>query len=176
MRFFHIIFSFTVSFILLQTVISCSQEPVEEKTRTREMEMKELDSLITILTDRGEKINTTKRGIYYLIIKEGSGPVPQEGDTCSVEFKGFYNKTQIDDTKNYQNNIWNFPYRYSKEVHPVLGLLDGISYMNNGAEFEMYIPSDFAYGAKGLNEIPPFSTLFYKITMKNIGPKKPGPK
>lgn len=176
MKILHLSFSFTVIMLLLQTVMSCSPEAVEKNERTREIELKELDSLLTVMEERGDIINSTQRGIYYIVKKEGTGPVPQEGDTCSVEFLGFYNNIQIDDTENSPNKTWTFPYRYSKTVHPVLGLLDGIGYMNKGAEFEMYIPSDFAHGSKGLNEIPPYSTVYYKVTMKNLRPKVPGPK
>lgn len=152
---------------LLQVIVSCSPEE-EEETRTRQIEWEELDATIKKLEARGENVDTTNRMVFYIVRTSGEGATPQEGDSCKVEYWGYVNNRLFDDSKIYKNNIWEFPYRYKKEVHPVLGLLDGIGQMNKGAEVEMYIPSDLAFGANGTNDIPPFTTLFYRAILHDV--------
>lgn len=155
---------------LIMLAVSCSEEP-EPELRTREMEWTELDSIIRNLEAAGVDVDTTDRLVFYIVRKPGEGPTPEEGDICSVEYWGYYNERLFDDSKIYTNSRWIFPYQFKKEAHEVLGLLDVIGYMNQGAEVDMYIPSDLAFGSKGKDNIPPYTTLFYKAKMHKMEPQ-----
>ncbi|HDR51757.1 MAG TPA: hypothetical protein ENN90_09110 [Mariniphaga anaerophila] len=156
--------------LLIGLVVSCSEEP-EPELRTREMEWAELDSIIRNLEADGLDVDTTDRLVFYIVRKPGEGPTPKQGDVCSVEYWGYFNNRLFDDSKIFNNNLWVFPYQFKKEVHEVLGLIDVIGYMNQGAEVDMYIPSDLAYGSKGKDNIPPYTTLFYKAKMHHLEPQ-----
>jgi FKBP-type peptidyl-prolyl cis-trans isomerase len=165
-----ILFPVLILFLLVLFVASCTPEE-EEEPRTRETEWEELDAWMKKLEDEGENIDTTDLLVFYIVRKTGEGPIPQTGDSCSVSYIGYKpSGIKFEDSEDiYKNGIWKFIY---KPPHDVSGLIDGIGYMNEGSEVEMFIHSDFAYGSKGTTGIPPFTTLIYRVTMHKMIPKK----
>lgn len=157
--------------VLLLGSTSCTKE--EKEPRTREIEMAELDSLIRMLENDGEDIDTTDLSVFYIIRKEGEGPFPKTGDSCSVSYIGFLpNGAKFEDSRDiYPGKVWNFNYMLKKEVHEVIGLIDGIGHVNEGGEIEMYVPSDLAYGSRGTANVPPYTTLVYRATLNELKPK-----
>ena len=43
--------------------------------------------------------------------------------------------------------------------------------MPEGSTWELYIPYDLAYGENGTQNIPPFSTLIFKVEVIKVGKK-----
>ncbi|SHE77592.1 FKBP-type peptidyl-prolyl cis-trans isomerase [Mariniphaga anaerophila] len=163
-------FLFLAVALFFSAVVSCTPEE-EQEPRTREQEWEELDAWMKKLEAEGEDIDTTDLMVFYTIRKPGEGPFPQIGDSCKVSYIGYKSDGgKIEDSSEiYPKGIWSFIY---KPQHDVGGLIEGIGYMNKGAEVEMYIHSDFAFGAKGASGIPPFTTLIYRVTMNDMTPKK----
>lgn len=149
---------------------SCTPEENEEP-RTREQEWEELDAWMKRLEAEGEDIDTTDLMVFYVVRKSGEGPFPEEGDKCTISYIGFLpNGSKIEDSNDiYPNGKWSFVF---KPQHVVEGLNNAIGYMNKGAEIEMYIHSDFAFGSKGNSSVPPFTTLVYRVTMHDLIPEK----
>ncbi|MBW6536336.1 MAG: FKBP-type peptidyl-prolyl cis-trans isomerase [Mariniphaga sp.] len=158
-----------ISLVLL--VASCKPQEEEKEPRTRETEWEELDAWMKRLEDEGEDIDTTDLAVFYIVRKKGDGPFPELGDNCTISYIGFMpdGKKIEDSNEIYPNGKWSFVF---KPQHVVEGLNNTIGFMNKGAEIEMYIHSDFAYGSKGTTGIPPFTTLVYRATMHEIFPKK----
>lgn len=158
-------------FSLLLLAASCSKE--EEEPRTREKEWEELDAVIKELEADSLDVDTTALSVFYITRKAGTGPFPKVGDTCSVTYYGFYlpQGVQFENSLNIHppDGKWVFIF---KPDHKVAGLVDGLGYMNAGSQTEMYIHSDFGYGKEGTKVIPPYTTLFYRVTMHEIRPKR----
>jgi FKBP-type peptidyl-prolyl cis-trans isomerase len=160
-------------FILFILVTGCT--PEEPGSRTRETEWEELDALIKELEGDGENVDTTDLSVFYIVRNTGEGPFPEVGDSCSVSYYGYY--LIGDEGYLFENSReiypvhgkWGFIY---KPQHNVTGFIDGLGYMNEGSEIEMYIHSDFAYGKEGTNIIPPYTTLFYRATMHKVFPRE----
>jgi FKBP-type peptidyl-prolyl cis-trans isomerase FkpA len=143
-----------------------------EEQRTWEQEMDELNTMLKDLEAQGIDIDTTRLSVYYFVRKAGLGPYVKVGDSCSVSYISFFpNGRKFEDSRDIHppNGKWNFVY---KPPHAVLGLIDGIGYMNKGSEIELYISSDRAYGAKGSARVPPFTTLIYRVTLHDLKPPK----
>lgn len=160
---------FFIGFIsLFVFLFSCTPEK-EEEPRTRQQEWEELDAWMKRLENEGKDIDTTDLMVFYIVLKSGEGPFPENGDNCAVSYFGFLpDGTKIEDSNEiYLNKKWSFVF---KPNHKVEGLNNAIGYMNRGAEIEMYIHSDFAYGSKGTSKVPPFTTLVYRATMHEIIP------
>ena len=159
-----------VLFLLIITMTigsSCVNDDTE--MRTLEMEMEELDSYLSDLETRGFDIDTSDLGIYYILEAEGEGPLAQAGDTLSLEYTGYLLDGRIFDASanHYADSIWEFVF---KEIHLIPGFEDGISLMNKGAEMNMIIPSEFAYGPNGYGPIGPYTTLVFVTKLHDIAP------
>jgi FKBP-type peptidyl-prolyl cis-trans isomerase len=158
--------------LIALTVICAACDKKETEERTWEQEMNELNIMLKELEAQGIDIDTTRLSVYYFVRKPGEGPYAQVGDSCSVSYIGFFsNGRKFEDSRDIHppNGTWNFVY---KPPHAVLGLVDGIGYMNKGSEIELFIPSDRAYGSKGTARVPPFTTLIYRVTMHDLKPAK----
>ena len=156
--------------ITMFNVSSClkgDDDGIEE--RTLEMEMEELDTFLITLEARGYDIDTSDLGIYYILQAEGEGPLAQAGDTLSLEYTGYLLNGQIFDASayHYPDSTWEFVF---KEVLLIEGFDDGISLMNKGAEIDMIIPSEYAYGPFGNGPIGPYTSLLFVTKMHDIIP------
>jgi FKBP-type peptidyl-prolyl cis-trans isomerase len=113
-------------------------------------------------------------GIKYINIEEGRGsayPVP--GDFVVINYTGFLaNGTVFDSTETKSRKPLSF--RMGKN-QVVPGLEDVVSYMKPGGIATCTIPSELAFGAKGIcieNEgclVPPNETLKYVVKLLRVG-------
>jgi FKBP-type peptidyl-prolyl cis-trans isomerase len=89
----------------------------------------------------------------------------------SLEYVGYLLDGMIFDATSYhyEDASWEFVFN-ADELIP--GFVDGISLMNKGAEIDMIIPSQFAYGEKGQGPIQPFTTLRFSAKLHDL---KQGP-
>ncbi len=151
--------------VLFFTAFSCEKEGDE---RTWEKEMEELDVMLADLESKGVDIDTTHLSVYYHVLRTGEGIYPKAGDTLYVSFVGFIpSGKKIEDSNELHppKGIWKCLY---KPQHSVTGFIDALSYLNKGAEIEMYIPSDRAYGKNGGPNVPPYTTLIYRARMHDV--------
>jgi len=160
------VFSVAIGMLL---VVSCNNLDEVIEQRTKEMELEELESTLSFLESEGHNIDTSDLGIYYIVHEEGEGPLAEFGDTLRLEYVGYLKGGQIFDASafHYEDSIWEFTF---EEDFLIPGFEDGISLMNKGAELELIIPSDYAYGAEGAVYIEPFSTLLFSTKLHDINP------
>jgi len=167
MKFKKLGFVLCIAGLFLSFACKKNQEPTP---RTPEQEMEELDRVLTQKEEAGYDIDTTAMGVYYIIKQEGEGPLPQQGDTCVIEYRGFLPNGKLFDTSEdyHEDGLWEFPYR-NPDIVP--GLEDGIGRMNKGSKIELYIPSHLAHGSAGTEIVPPYTTLIYFIEMHDLRPR-----
>ncbi|UCB56307.1 MAG: FKBP-type peptidyl-prolyl cis-trans isomerase [Thiotrichales bacterium] len=111
-----------------------------------------------------EGVVTTASGLQYKVIKSGDGPAPGADDTVSTHYRG----TLIDGRE--------FDSSYSRgqpATFPVNGVIKGwteaLQLMKVGDKWELYIPSELAYGAAQRGEIiQPNSTLVFELELLGI--------
>lgn len=160
-----------LTFIVSVAVIfsSCIDTDIQE--RTADIEQQELSEALGKLESKGYNIDTTDLGVFYIMNKVGSGPLPQKNDTCSLIYTGFFLNGIIFDASAfyYQDSIWKFNY---KEVSLIPGFDDGIALLNKGAEADIIIPSKLAYGPSGYGDIPAYTPLVFSMKMRNLKPKQ----
>jgi FKBP-type peptidyl-prolyl cis-trans isomerase len=144
-------------------------ESIEEPARTAETEKQELSQAIANLEKAGYDIDTTELGVFYVMDKQGAGPLPQKSDTCFLIYTGFFLNGAIFDSSGdyYLDSIYKFNYL---EVNFIPGFNDGIALLNKGAEAEIIVPSNLAYGATGYGAIAPFTPLVFSMKMRDLKP------
>ena len=113
-------------------------------------------------------ILTTKSGLQYKIIKKGSGTSPSKSSMVKVHYQGtLINGEEFDSS--YK--------RKQPAVFAVNGVIPGwteaLQMMKPGAKWELFIPSDLAYGTRGSGDkIPPNSVLKFKVELLEIVKEK----
>jgi FKBP-type peptidyl-prolyl cis-trans isomerase FklB len=111
-----------------------------------------------------EGVVTTDSGLQYKVITEGTGATPSATDTVEVHYRG----TLIDGTE------FDSSYRRGETVSfPVNGVIAGwteaLQLMQEGAKYELYIPSDLAYGPGGTGgPIGPNQALIFEVELVSV--------
>jgi FKBP-type peptidyl-prolyl cis-trans isomerase FklB len=115
-----------------------------------------------------EGVKTLPSGLQYKVIKAGTGKKPKLNDTVTTHYRG----TLIDGTE--------FDSSY-KRGQPVSFLVSGVlpgwtealQLMEEGAKWQLFIPSNLAYGERGAGGIiGPNATLIFEIELISIQEKK----
>jgi FKBP-type peptidyl-prolyl cis-trans isomerase len=110
-------------------------------------------------------------GLQYKIVKEGTGPKPTATDTVVCNYRGtLINGTEFDSS--YKGG--------QPATFPVDKVIKGwtevLQLMPVGSKWEVYVPSDMAYGERSPGpEIGPNSMLIFEIDLLSIRDKNAAP-
>lgn len=113
---------------------------------------------------RGEGVQRTETGLMWRELRPGKGEHPTEADTVVVHYIG-----RTTDGKEFDNS-----YRRGQAARLPLsdvikGWTEGIALMTPGAKYELCIPSELGYGARGAGAaIPPHATLLFEIELLEV--------
>jgi FKBP-type peptidyl-prolyl cis-trans isomerase FklB len=153
----------------LQTEVRAKEEA---KAKAAAVENKKTGEAFLAANKTKEGVVTLPSGLQYKIIKEGTGPKPTAEDTVLCHYRG----TLVDNTE------FDSSYKRGEPLKiPVGGVIKGwteaIQLMPAGSKWQLYIPSDLAYGERGApgSPIGPNSTLIFDVELISIEPK-PAPK
>jgi FKBP-type peptidyl-prolyl cis-trans isomerase FkpA len=111
-----------------------------------------------------EGIVTEESGLQYRVITEGTGAKPLITDTVQVHYKGsLLDGTEFDSSYNRGE-----PTEFA--LYEVIdGWAEGLQLMSVGSKYELFIPSDLAYGENGASSvIPPYSPLIFEVELLAI--------
>ena len=138
-----------------------------QQLQLRERAAKNLEEGKAFLAENAEKegVKTAPSGLQYKVLAEGSGKTPKDEDTVTVHYKG----TFIDGTE-FDSSIK----RGKPETFQVNGVIKGwteaLQMMREGSKWQLFVPSELAYGQRGQGPIPPNSTLIFEIELISINP------
>jgi FKBP-type peptidyl-prolyl cis-trans isomerase FklB len=111
-----------------------------------------------------EGVKVTSSGLQYKVLTAGTGPVPTEKNTVKVHYKG----TLIDGTTFDSSYDRGEPIEFAV-TGVIKGWVEALLMMPKGSKWELYIPSDLAYGEKGAGgSIPPYATLIFVVELLDI--------
>lgn len=121
-------------------------------------------------------VQSTGSGLLYKVITQGDGPRPSKSDTVTVHYRG----TLIDGTEFDSSFKRNAPAKFGVG-NVIKGWTEALQLMPVGSKWELYIPSDLAYGTRGQGDkIVPNSTLVFEVELIETAspvskPKTSGP-
>ncbi len=107
----------------------------------------------------------TLTGVKYIIVKEGIGEKPEEGDVVVVHYTGYLPDGTVFDSSVRREQPFKFV-AGSRQVIP--GWDKTIRYLNKGSKARIIVPPEMAYGDKKVGIIPPSSTLIFDIELIDI--------
>lgn len=111
-----------------------------------------------------EGVITLPSGLQYKILKNGNGPKPKASDTVKCHYEGRLINGAIFDSSIRRGEPAEFP------VSGVIaGWVEALQLMNTGSKWQLYIPSELAYGSHGAGQsIGPNETLIFDVELLDI--------
>lgn len=108
---------------------------------------------------------TTKSGLQYLVIKQGTGKQPAATSRVKVHYEGRLIDGKVFDSSIDRGEPLTFPLD-----QVIAGWTEGVQLMKEGAKYRLFIPASLAYGETGSNAIPPNSTLIFEVELLEVLP------
>ena len=120
-----------------------------------DLEGDELAQIKDYLRSNNITIQPTESGLYYIEHTAGPGASPEVGDSVSINFvgkklNGYVFDTNLEEVAK-QYNLWDIYVEYKPftfmvgDSNLIVGLSEGLSYMNEGAFASILLPSKLAF-------------------------------
>jgi len=107
---------------------------------------------------------TTESGLQYKVITSGDGKQPKESDTVTTHYRGTLIDGREFDSSYKRDQPASFPVK-----GVIKGWTEALQLMHVGDKWQLFIPSDLAYGASQRSElIQPNSTLIFEIELLDV--------
>src|SRR5690349_9554969 len=155
----------------IRTTIASAQKDLQQKqmAKVKEMGDKNKKEGETFLAENKTKegVVTLPSGLQYKVLKAGDGPKPAASDTVSCNYRGTLINGKEFDSSYKRNQPVSFP------VSGVIkGWTEALQLMPVGSKWQLFIPSDLAYGERGAGaDIQPNSTLIFEVELLSIQAK-----
>jgi FKBP-type peptidyl-prolyl cis-trans isomerase FklB len=112
---------------------------------------------------------TLPSGLQYKILVEGSGDSPRSNDVVTANYRG----TLIDGTE-FDSSAKNGQPLVRPANMLIKGWTEALQLMKPGAKWELYIPSELAYGERGAGaQIGPNAALIFEMELVSFKPPAP---
>jgi FKBP-type peptidyl-prolyl cis-trans isomerase FklB len=112
-------------------------------------------------------------GLQYKVLKDGTGPKPKTNDEVTVNYRG----TLIDGTEFDSSEKNGKPGTFRVSAGGLIpGWIEGLQLMNVGSKWQLFIPSELAYGQFGRGlQIGPNATLIFDVELLSVKPQTNAP-
>jgi FKBP-type peptidyl-prolyl cis-trans isomerase FklB len=113
---------------------------------------------------RKSGVTETPSGLQYKVIQEGTGKSPLATDQVKCHYRGRLLDGEQFDSSYDRGQPAEFP------VQGVIpGWTEGLQLMKEGGKYELYVPSELAYGIRGGGQtIGPNETLIFEIELLEV--------
>jgi FKBP-type peptidyl-prolyl cis-trans isomerase FklB len=135
----------------------------EEAKKAGEANMKEGEEFLA-QNKKKPGVVTLPSGLQYKILKEGTGKTPKATDTVITNYRGTLINGKEFDSSFRHGKPATFP------VDQVIrGWTEALQLMKVGSKWQLFIPSELAYGPNGAGtDIGPNTTLIFEVELLGI--------
>ncbi len=139
------------------------QEKSRQKAQTQAKENLEKGNAFLAENANKEGVVTLESGLQYKIIEQGSGEKPKSTDKVSVHYRG----TLIDGEEFDSSYKRGAPTAFAV-TGVIKGWTEALQLMPVGSKWELYIPSNLAYGSGPRGPGGPNSALVFQVELLGI--------
>lgn len=108
-------------------------------------------------------VKETESGLQYRILSKGEGATAVDTSEVEVHYEGKLIDGTVFDSSYKRNQPATFGV-----TQVIKGWTEALKMMPEGSIWELYIPYNLAYGERGNQGIPPFSTLIFKVELLKV--------
>ncbi|GAA4032147.1 hypothetical protein GCM10022409_15470 [Hymenobacter glaciei] len=127
-------------------------------------QMKKDDALLQdYIKKNGLTMQKTPLGVYYQVLKPGTGAKPKTGQIVSVNYNGTLLSGKLFDSSDKQGKPIDFPLGLGQVIP---GWDEGLAMLTPGSKAILLIPSPLAYGDRGAGaDIPANAPLRFEVEL-----------
>ena len=108
-------------------------------------------------------VTVTASGLQYRIINSGQGATPGPTDVVSAHYHGTFIDGKVFDSSVERGTPLDLP------VNGVIsGWTEALQMMQEGDKWELFVPSELAYGARGVGPIPGNTALIFEVELIKV--------
>ena len=151
----------------MQTLLQAAGQEIRKKQAAKQAEkgeasQKEGEAFLAANKTK-EGVVTLPSGLQYKILKAGTGEKATLDDTVVCNYKGtFINGTEFDASEKHGGPA-TFPVK-----GVIAGWTEALQLMPVGSKWQLFVPSNLAYGARGPGDIGPNATLIFEVELLSI--------
>lgn len=109
-----------------------------------------------------EGVTTLPSGLQYKVIRAGKGEKPKATDVVKTQYRG-----TLIDGKEFDSSTEPVTFPVNEVIR---GWTEALQLMPVGSKWQLFVPSELAYGPRGQGPIPPNSTLVFEVELLGIEP------
>lgn len=111
-----------------------------------------------------ESVITTKSGLQYEVLTEGTGKSPKATDKVRCHYEGRLTDGSVFDSSYQRGEPADFGLN-----QVIAGWTEGVQLMKEGAKYRFHIPYLLGYGERGAGaSIPPYATLVFDVELIKV--------
>lgn len=141
-----------------------AQAILNQENKNKAMEEKQKGSAFLAENAKNDDVVVLPSGLQYKVLTPGDGESPTVSSSVTVHYEG----------KLINGNVFDSSYKRGAPatfgVNQVIsGWTEALQIMKPGAKWQLFIPSDLAYGDRGAGrDIPPGSTLIFDVELISV--------
>ena len=111
-----------------------------------------------------DDVTVLPSGLMYKVIETGQGATPAASDSVKVHYRGTLIDGTVFDSSYDRGTPATFPVN-----RVIAGWVEALQLMTEGSKWELYIPSELAYGRAGAGgDIAPNCALIFEVELIEI--------
>lgn len=126
-------------------------------------EYKSMNEHFLDFTSTNEGVVKLPSGLQYKVLRQGSGRKPNGSSVVTIRYE-----TRLVEAKVVDSNMEAGQPRSVKLDRLIKGVTEGLQLMNEGAKYRLFIPYNLAYGERGNQSVPPYSTIIFDVELIKV--------